>query len=122
MNKRVKKVLSKGALGAAVAAGPTAAFIGISEMQTSDLWMYSFMGTFLLLIFLHWFFRDENFDRIQTIERILSVLLPLLFILFLYAFMMESFVAMFVSFGIFVVTYLIYLLVGILKFQLGKNK
>lgn len=117
MNRNVKKIISKGALGAAVVAGPAAAFIGISNVSTSELWMYTFMGTFLLFVFLHWFFRDENLDKLQAIKKIIRMLLPLLSFLFLYAFMLGSFVAMFVSLGLFAVTYLIHLLTGILKLE-----
>ena len=124
MNKNVKKVLSKGALGAAIVGAPAAAFVGLSNSYTnaptSELWMYTFMGTFLLLVFLHFFFQDESFDKQQVINTITWMLSPWLVILFLYAFALEAYLAMFISLGFLIVIYLIHLLAGIIKSEKEK--
>jgi hypothetical protein len=97
--------------------GPSAAFVGLSNMATSEFWIYTFMVTFWGFIFLHWFFREENFDKLQAINNIIRILLPWFAILFLYAFILGAYVAMFISLGLFAVTYLIRLLLGLLKLE-----
>lgn len=110
-------MISKGALGGAVVAGPTAAYIGLANTTTSELFMYTFLGTFLLLVFLHLFFRDENFDKLQAINRTIWILVPWLAFLFLFAFSLGAYVSMFVSLGFIIVFYLIDLMQDILKLE-----
>lgn len=124
MKKNVKKMISKGALGFAVVAGPAAAFVGLSNSYTnaptSEFWMYTFMASFWVFALLHLLFRDESFDRQQVISTIMWILSPWLAFLLLFAFMAGAYVAMFISLGFLIVIYLIYLLAGIIKSEKEK--
>lgn len=115
MKRDTKKMISKGGLGGAVVAGPAAAYVGLSNLTASGLFMYSFLGTFLLLVFLHLFFRDESFSELQVINTIKWMLLPWLAILFIFTFSLGAYVSMFVSLGFIIVFYVIHLMQGALK-------
>lgn len=117
MNQKIKTGISKGMLGGAIGLACAAAYIGVSKVQTSELWMYIFMGSFLLFAFLHLLFRDEDFDKLQAINKTIWVLLPWLAFLFLIAFMAGAYVAMFISLGFLIVIYLIHLLLGVLQLE-----
>lgn len=121
MNRKVKNFISKGSLGGAVGIPTVAAWISLSNVPFSEMLMYSLMGTFWLFVFLHWFFRDEKFDKLQAINNIKLTLLTWLPIIFLYAFMVGAYLAMFVSLGFFIVIYLIHLLMGALNLKKEDN-
>lgn len=121
MKENVKKAIANGALSVAVVIGPIAAFIGISNKTPSELWIYTVMGTFGLSVFLHWIFRDENFDKLQAIKNTILILFTWLAILFFYAFMLGAYIAMFVSLGFFIVVYVIHLLIDVLGLESEKE-
>ncbi|MEL7833020.1 hypothetical protein [Fodinibius sp. Rm-B-1B1-1] len=120
MNKKVKTVISKGALGAAIVAGPAAAFVGLFNILSSGLWMNIYMVIFWIFVFLHFFFRDESFNKLQVINTIIWMLSPWLVILILFTFKIGAYEPMFMSLGFLIVIYLINLLAGILKSEKEK--
>ena len=120
MDKNLKNKLSKGALGGALVSGPSAAYVGLSKMSASELEMYAFLGTFLLLVFLHFFFRDENFDKLQAVNFMIWILSPWLAFLFLLAFGLGAYVPMFVSLGFLILIYFIHLLKEALELEKGN--
>ena len=114
-------MISRGALSGAIVLVPTGAFMGISNGTFSEFGMYACLGLFLLLVIVHLFFRDENFDKLQAINMTLWIILPWLAILFLYAFSLGAYIAMFISLGFFVVFYLIHLMQDFLKLDKEKT-
>ena len=115
MKQNVKKIISKGALGAAVVAGPAAAFIGLLNAPSPGLWMNIYIVTFVIFVLLHFFFRDEGFDKLEVINTIIWILSPWLAILFFLGFKVGAYVAMFNSLGFLIIIYLMYLLKSIIK-------
>ena len=107
--------ISIGALSGAVVLVSTCAWVGISKMAFSEFGMYACLGLFLVLLFLHVFFRDENFDKLQAINSMMWTLLTWLTILPLYAFLVGSYLAMFISLGFFFVFYLMRLMQRVLQ-------
>ncbi len=110
-------MISKGTLGGAVSLVPAAAFANLTGGPPSEFWLYIFVGTFLLFVFLHLFFRDESFDKLQAINHTVWILLGWLTSLVLFAFMLGAYVTMFVSLGFLIVIYLIHLLISVLKLE-----
>ena len=110
-------MISKGTLGGAVTMGPAAAFASLTNSYPSDFWLYTFLGTFLIFIFLHLFFRDESFNKLQAVNSIIWILYGQLISLVLFAFILGAYITMFVSLGFLIVTYLNHLLVSVLKLE-----
>ena len=107
--------LSGASLNGAIVLISTCAFVGISKMTFSEFGMYACLGLFLVLLFLHVFFRDENFDKLQAINSMMWTLLTWLTILPLYAFLVGAYLAMFTSLGFFFVFYLMRLMQRVLQ-------
>ena len=118
MDKDLKNKLSGGFLAGAVGCATISATFALINNPPSEFWRYTFLGTFLLFVFLHFFFRDENFNKLQAINKIINwTLLPWLVILFVYAFAMKAYVAMFVSLGFLILIYFVHLLKDTLELE-----
>lgn len=118
MNTKTKNLISKCALGASIGAGPIVAYVGLSNMQVSDLGNYIFIGVAIFAFLIHLLFKDANFDTLSALKSIIVVLLFWLPFLFFIALLQEAYLAMFVCIGFFILTYLINLLLGIIKLNL----
>lgn len=110
-------MISKVTLGGAVSLCPAAAFASLTNPSPSEFWVYTFVGTFLLFVILHLFYRDENFDKLQAINNTIWILYGWLTSLVLFAFMLGAYTTMFVSLGFLIVTYLNHLLISVLKIK-----
>lgn len=114
-------MISRGALSGAILLVPTCAFMGILNGAFSEFGIYACLGLFLLLGLVHLFFRDESFDNLKAINLIIWIILPWLVILSLYAFLLEAYLAMFISLGFFFVFYLIHLMEDFLNLDEEKT-
>ncbi|TYP93415.1 hypothetical protein LX73_1119 [Fodinibius salinus] len=112
-----KNIISKTALGGAVAAPPIILLAFIADAPNFELYLNIFSGAFLIFIFLHWFFRDDEFDKLEAIKRSINILYFYYAIIVFVAKVEQLYILMFMTLGLFGLTYFISNLVSILELE-----